>query len=138
MFNDAGLSFDVWPPRNGSSASDAPPKPIAINPVDDSSHPSDPLASSDDGTLRPEDHTCLADHAIAAQEDRHIAVGGNDAVGSLASSTNDSSVGVAAAGEVVGSDMGISRGYLLAVKLWEEAVAIMNAKHRGHAHSRSK
>ena len=135
MFNDAGLSFDVWPPRNGSSASDAPPKPVAINPADDdSSYPCDPMASSDDSTPRPEDHICLADHAIAAEEDRHFDVSKNGAVGGVASLTNDSSVGVAAAGEVVGSDMGISRGYLLAVKLWEEAIATVNAKHRSSAH----
>lgn len=138
MFNDAGLSFDVWPPRNGSPAADAPPKPIAINPADDSSHPSSPMASSDD-TQRPEDHICLADHAIAAEEGmRYRPAGENDPTEGVASLTDDSSVGAAAAGEVVGSDMGISRGYLLAAKLWEEAIATVNAKHRSSAHLGSK
>ena len=133
VFNDAGLSFDVWPPSTGSSASDAPPKPVAINPADDSSNPSDPMASSDNSTPGHEDHICLADHAVAAEEDRHsdVQLGKNGAVGGLASLTSDSSVGV---GEVVGSDMGISRGYLLAVKLWEEVIATVNAKHRSSAH----
>lgn len=134
VFNDAGLSFDVWPPRTGSSASDTPPKPTAVDTADDSSHPSDPLASSNDGTLRPEDHICLSDHANAAEEDRQFAVGNDDAVRGVAGSNNDSSVGLAAAGEVVGNDMGISRGYLLAVKLWEEAIATVNAKHESSAH----
>lgn len=138
VFNDAGLSFDVWPPRNGSSAADAPPKPIAINPADDSSHPSDPTASSDDHILRPQDDICLADHAIAAEEGTQFAVGENDAIESVASLTNDSSGGVTAAGEVVGSDISISRGYLLAVKLWEETIATVNAKHRSSAHLGSK
>lgn len=120
VFNDAGLSFDVWPPRTGSPASDAPPKPTAI--------------TSADSSLHPEEHICLVD-ADTAAEKASCLIGDDDvaAVEGAASSSNGSSSGMAAASEVVGSDVGISRGYLLALKLWEEAIVTVNARHRSSA-----
>lgn len=133
MFNDAGLSFDVWPPRTGSPASDAPPKPSAITSADSSLHPSDPRVSSGDSTTPSEEHICLVDADTAAE--KASCPIGDDAVAfeGAASSSNGSSVGVAAASDIVGSDVGVSRGYLLALKLWEEAIATMNAQHRSSA-----
>ena len=122
VFNDAGLSFDVWPPRTGSSASDAPPKPTAIS-----------LASDLDESLKPSNAqnqpeldagVCLADKDSYAESANCEASHGNGTV-----------IGHAAASDVVGSDLGMSRGYLLALKLWEEAVATVNAVHRSAAHA---
>ena len=131
VFNDAGLMFDVWPPRTGSPAADAAPKSVAIGVADDSSHHSEPMDSSGFCALRPEDHTCFADSDTVADEHKCLAgaADGITAVGSLANSSNGSSVSVAAAGNVFGSDMDISRGYLLALKLWEEVVATVNTDH---------
>lgn len=115
VFNDAGLSFDVWPPRTGTPASDAPPKPTAIDLADGFSSLPD-QSSDEEDTLHPVENTCLAGSDI-------------DAAGGLSSSGNGNGVGMAAASDVVGGDMGISRGYLLAVKLWEEAIATVNPVH---------
>lgn len=135
MFNDAGLSFDVWPPRTGSPASDAPPKPTAITSADNSLHPSDPRVSSDDNTTCPAEHICLVDADTAAEKASYH-IGDDDVTFEGAANLgNGSSVGMAAASEVVGSDVGISRGYLLALKLWEEAITTVNAKHRSSASS---
>ena len=127
VFNDAGLSFDVWPPRTGSPTADAAADSIAMDVADNSSHHSDPMGSSDLGTLRPEDHTCFAELDTVAAKHKYRAGGDVTAVGSVASLSYGSSM--AAAGKVLGNDMEISRGYLLALKLWEEAVATVRTQN---------
>ena len=122
VFNDAGLSFDVWPPRTGSPASDTPPKPTAIG-----------LASDLDESLKPsngQDQPEIGAGVCMANQDSYA-----ESAECEVSPGNGTDVGNAAASDVVGSDMGMSRGYLLALKLWEEAVATVNAVHRSAAHA---
>ena len=128
VFNDAGLSFDVWPPRTGRPTANAGANSVVMDVADNFSHHCDPMDSSAIGTLRLEDHTCLAELDTVAAKHKYRAGAGDDvtALGSVASLSNGSSV--VAAGEVFGSATEISRGYLLAVKLWEEAVATVNTK----------
>lgn len=114
MFNDAGLSFDVWPPITGSLASDAHTQPPATHAAEVPFCASG-LSSDHD---RVEHKSCLAD-------------GGIDGVCSSARSNNNISIGTAAANVGVGT--GMSRGYLLASKLWEEAIATANAVDRSDA-----
>ena len=139
VFNDAGLMFDVWPPRTGSLAADAAPKSVAKDVADDSSHHSGPRDSSGFCALRTEDHTCFADSGTVADEHKYLAGAANDTVvGSAACISNASTVSVAAAGEDFGSDMDISRGYLLALKLWEEVIATVNTEHTSTTPSRAE
>lgn len=111
VFNDAGLSFVVWPPVTGRPASDAPPQPPTTSAAE---HPTcDSGLSSDPDMSDFVEHTCLAENDI-----------------NTASLSNSSTVSTAAAaGDPVGVEGGMSRGYLLALKLWEEAVATVDAAH---------
>ena len=133
VFNDAGLSFDVWPPRTGSLAAHAAPQSSAKDVADKSSHHSDPRDNNDSGTLRPEDRpedrACIADFNTIADGHNYLASDDIMAVGNVAGVSNGGSVSAATAGKVFESDMDISRGYLLALKLWEEVVATVNTAH---------
>ena len=129
VFNDAGLSFDVWPPRTGSPAAHAAPKSIAKDVADNSSHHFDPMDSRAFGTLHPEDHACFADFDTIADQHKYLVTDDIIAVGNVAGLRNGGSVSAAAAGKVQKSDMNISRGYLLALKLWEEVVATVKTIH---------
>lgn len=121
MFNDAGLSFVVWPPTTGRPASDAPPQPPAVSPAEYPTCASDPIKDRD--LPDPLDHTCLADSDTVP-------------VSNPASSSNRSTVGTAVADDAVGVEGSMSRGYLLALKLWEEAVATVNAAQGSNAELR--
>ena len=138
VFNDAGLSFDVWPPRTGTPASDTPPKPIPIGLASDTADLSDPASCQssvhDDWDNKAE--ICLTDMDFAADKPGCSAASGKcmDATRSAsqddAVTTSQSKAGFelkAAASNMVGPDVGMSRGYLLAFKLWEEAVATVKS-----------
>ena len=111
VFNDAGLSFDVWPPQTGSSAAQASDE---ITPTDITADFDTDTVNSPVTTQNLTSDSCMADSLNA--------VGSCPAgMGSAHLNLNKT---VAVGGTIdVRPDKEISRGYLLAVKLWQEALA---------------
>ena len=107
VFNDAGLSFDVWPPstRHETGAADGT----------DSN--ADGVVMETSGKLPLVIDSCPADITTDA--------------GTCSAGSHNSSV---AGGNGGDGSTDMSRGYLLALKLWQEAVATVAAASRNAAH----
>ncbi len=112
VFNDAGLSFDVWSPETGSASGQVD---THGNGAADSWH----NLSYADGKqkIRPDQLPLTADSCPA-----DIAV----AVGTCPAGSHNESVG----GQDGNEWTDTSPGYLLAVKLWQEAIATDAAASR--------
>jgi len=115
VFNDAGLSFDVWSPETGSA--NAQPSTHETGTADSS----DKLSYADGVQKYMADKQPLITDSCPA--DVTIAVGTCPA-----GFHNDS-----AGGQGVSRLTDTSPGYLLAVKLWQEAVATDAAASRNAA-----
>lgn len=119
VFNDAGLSFDVWPPKTGHLMSDPVPQSTATN---KSSSSDDPDDVEDGLTVRDLGlDSCPADPSA-----------NSNAAGSCSAGSETK---LSIANDNVRPEMEMSRGFLLAVKLWQEAVATVAAASRSAAHS---
>ena len=113
VFNDAGLSFDVWPPQTSSSAAQA----------SDEVTPTDIKADFDTDTINsPVTAQNLASDSCAPDSLNGV---GSCPAGMGSAHLNSISNNTVAVGGTsdVRPDKEISRGYLLAVKLWQEALA---------------
>lgn len=119
VFNDAGLTMDVWAPPKHTAASKASSSPPASN----RSAESQQSSSDTDQVAREEEEVCLADIGTDIAAATRLATSGK-------SNSTDT-----AAADSNRSDEGIRRGYLLAVKLWKEAVATASAVHGVAAHA---
>ena len=115
VFNDAGLSFDVWPPKTGSFS--VPSSTHETGAADSSDSNADGVQIEAIDKLPLVIDSCPADIT-------------NDA-GICSAGSDNESIGSGNGG--CGSTV-ISRGYLLAVKLWQEAVATVAAASRNAAH----
>ena len=116
VFNDAGLSFDVWAPPTNNAASMATSPPPASN-----CSPAKCQQSSNDTDQVAE--VCLAD------------IGTDIAAATGLATSGKSNCTDTTAADSNRSDEGIRPGFLLAVKLWKEAVATASAVHSGAAHA---
>ncbi len=117
VFNDAGLSFDVWPPKTGS---------FSVTPFTHETGATDGSHSNTGGVVIETSGNKLPLVIDSCPADITTVNGTNSA-----GSHNDS-VGNGYGG---GGSTEISRGYLLAVKLWQEAVATFAAASRNAAHT---
>jgi len=115
VFNDAGLSFDVWPPKTGSFS--VPSSTHETGAADSSDNDIDGLQTETLDKLPLVIDSCPADITTDA---------GTSSAGSHNTSTGSGNDG--------GESTDMSRGYLLAVKLWQEAVATVAAASRNAAH----
>ena len=115
VFNDAGLSFDVWPPKTGSFS--VPSSTNETSGADGSDNDIDALQTETLDKLPLVTDSCPADIIT------------DDGTSSAGSHNTSMSGGNGGCGST-----DISRGYLLAVKLWQEAVATVAAASRNAAH----
>ena len=115
VFNDAGLSFDVWPPKPGSSS--VPSSTHETGAADGSDSNADGVVMETSGKLPLVIDSCPADIKSDA--------------GTCSAGSHNSSV---AGGNGGDGSTDMSRGYLLAVKLWQEAVATVAAASQNAAH----
>ncbi|KAL0040088.1 hypothetical protein WJX79_005748 [Trebouxia sp. C0005] len=115
VFNDAGLSFDVWPPKTGSFS--VPTSTYEPGAADGSDSNVDGIVIETSGKLPLVVDSCSADITSDA--------------GTSSVSPHNISMG---SGNDGGGSTDMSRGYLLAVKLWQEAVTTVAAASRNAAH----
>jgi len=117
VFNDAGLSFDVWPPKTGSFS--VPSSTHETGAADGSDSNADGIVIETSGNKLPlVIDSCPAD--ITTDD------------GTCSTGSHNDSMGSGNGGGHGSTD--VSRGYLLAVKLWQEAVATVAAASRNAAH----
>ena len=118
VFNDAGLSFDVWPPKTGTHVHEPSSCENYAEDYLDSRNDADDRGSPDSLGVE----SCSVDGISATN---------NCLAGSAHDSVSNGSSTCSVSGA---STMEVSRGYLLAVKLWHEAVARFAAASGGEAH----
>ena len=115
VFNDAGLSFDVWPPKTGL---------LSVSPSTYETGAADGSGSNADGIVTETSDTLVIDSCSAD-------IKFDD--GTCSTRSHNDVMGSGNGGGDGSTDM--SRGYLLAVKLWQEAVATVAAASRNAAHA---
>ncbi len=110
VFNDAGLSFDVWPPKSSFSVSSATYETGAADGSD---------SNAGGGEIERTDKLPLVIDSCPADM--------TNGAGTCSTGSHNVSMGSSNGGD---GSTDISRGYLMAVKLWQEAVATVAAASR--------